>query len=165
MPKASSFDPIFHPDDLIRLGCEGFLVDEVCAEWNISRDTFFRWIRENESMSDAYHLYKPKRGSYLIRHAKSGLHTKNFQADCWTRLMRLAGNNTDERAIYLPELKNAKNYTQQCDAIRNALSDGLLTPREAKAMTEKIALDAKVEEVTEMRKELDAIKAQLSMTS
>ncbi|MDR2553202.1 MAG: hypothetical protein LBD31_08565, partial [Treponema sp.] len=33
---------------------KGYIVEEVCAELDIARDTFFCWVSEHEEFSDAY---------------------------------------------------------------------------------------------------------------
>lgn len=42
------------PDDLIKLMSEGALDCEIYADWDISKDTFYRWLNEKDELKEAH---------------------------------------------------------------------------------------------------------------
>lgn len=49
-----------HPQKLVEYMSEGMLDTKICALFNISRDTFYRWRREFPEFETAYQLGFPK---------------------------------------------------------------------------------------------------------
>lgn len=73
-------------------------------------------------------------------------------------MMRYDGSNTDERTVDLPELAECKTFNEQMRCVLGAFACGRLTPKEVKTMCDVISIGAKVDEVTELRKMLEAIE-------
>ncbi len=45
-----------YPEDLINKMSQGLFDYEIYADWNISKDTFYRWLREYPDLKEAYEI-------------------------------------------------------------------------------------------------------------
>lgn len=55
--------PEYKPEmcqEMIDMMAKGMLDVEIYAKWGISKNTFYRWIRENKEFSEAYEIGLPK---------------------------------------------------------------------------------------------------------
>ena len=68
MARKSSYDPKFHPKNLIELMSQGLFNVQIYAAWDVGKDTFYRWIRENPELDEAYQRGLPKCEAYWIEH-------------------------------------------------------------------------------------------------
>lgn len=59
-----------HPEKLLELLTEGKLDIEVIAALGISKDTFYRWLREKEDFKQAYNLGLPRCEAIYIAKAR-----------------------------------------------------------------------------------------------
>ena len=65
--------PEYRPEmckELVDLMEQGWLDCEVYSKWNISKNTFYRWIRENPEFAEAYQTGLPKCESYMVKKLK-----------------------------------------------------------------------------------------------
>lgn len=62
-----------YPDELISLMKQGWLDVQVYAEWDISKDTFYRWLREKPELQEAYDRGFAKCEAYYIRKAQEAM--------------------------------------------------------------------------------------------
>lgn len=162
-PIEKIYDPEFHLKELERLMLvEGWTLIEVCAEWRISLQTFRKWREENPELASLYKVCELGPINHLLKDARSNIFQckgDSYNAIVWSMLMRVSKMNTDERKFELPEVMATDNYVEQAKLVKRALSDGRITPREAKVWQEVISSSAKVEEVTVLRQKLEELEA------
>lgn len=51
--RPSTFKPEYI-DKICTMNAEGKTVVQICAQWKISRDTFYRWLKENKELKEAW---------------------------------------------------------------------------------------------------------------
>lgn len=89
MGRPSKYDPKFC-QKLIDLCKEGYSRRALCAELEISADTFYRWIKENQDFSDAYKIAEECAADFyektMLKGAKGGI--KGFNVMALTFLMK-----------------------------------------------------------------------------
>jgi hypothetical protein len=160
--RPTDYDPDFHPTDCLRLGKMGYFKVQMADEWDVCVDTISEWCIQHKNFSAAYKRAQGLRASWLLKQGQSGLFgSKECQlnAVAWSMMMRYDGQNTDERTVSIPEMKDCKTFSEMSACTIKAFSEGRLTPKEANTLCEIIAKSARVEEVTELRKMLDEIEA------
>lgn len=64
--RPAQYNPDFHITDLVDKMKQGLLDCEIFAEWDISKNTFYRWLRENEDLKDAYERGFEKGEAHLV---------------------------------------------------------------------------------------------------
>jgi hypothetical protein len=52
---------------------KGYIVDEICAELDIHRDTFFEWVKRHKEFSDAYKKGKTAFNAYYAEVFKKAM--------------------------------------------------------------------------------------------
>ncbi len=50
--RPSKYDNDFHPDSLVTLAKQGKTIQQVCAAWEIHKDTFYEWAKDKKGKSD-----------------------------------------------------------------------------------------------------------------
>lgn len=60
--RPTKFDENFHPQDLVKWMAQGRTNVRCCAEWGITEDTFYNWIKKHPVFSEHY-----KKGKSLLR--------------------------------------------------------------------------------------------------
>jgi hypothetical protein len=159
--RPTLYKPEFHPEDCERLGKLGYFKVEMAEEWDVHTDTINDWCNAHPEFLLAYKRAQGFRASWLLKQGKSGLFGSkecSFNAVAWSMMMRYDGQNTDERTVSLPELKDCKTFAEMATCVIRAFGDNRLTPKEANTLTDIIGKGAKIEEVTELRKMLEEIE-------
>lgn len=59
MSRPTTFKPEYI-EEVVTLAKKGYTVTAMCDEWDISRDTFYRWVKDNEDFAAAFERSKPK---------------------------------------------------------------------------------------------------------
>jgi len=159
--RPTLYDPEFHPAECERLGHLGYFKVEMAKAWNVDADTVTNWCHAHPEFFSAYKRAQGFRAAWLLEQGKAGLFgskDNTFNAVAWSMMMRYDGQNTDERTVSLPELKDCKTFAEMATCVIRAFGDNRLTPKEANTLTDIIGKGAKIEEVTELRKMLEEIE-------
>jgi hypothetical protein len=84
------YDPQFHPQELTALMAKGYKDVEIFTEWNIARDTFYRWRREHEDFAEAYERGLPAAEKAWEDIGKAGMmgQIRGFNAAVWFGFMK-----------------------------------------------------------------------------
>ena len=51
-PPPTKFNPDFHPSSYLKLCKEGKLKVQICAQWEICRDTLWKWEKNEKRLAD-----------------------------------------------------------------------------------------------------------------
>lgn len=62
-----------YPDELVRLMSEGKLDIQVYAAWDISKDTFYRWLNEKPELKEAHNIGMVKCEAVYIDKAQKSM--------------------------------------------------------------------------------------------
>lgn len=88
-----TYNPEFHPVDLIKRMSEGQTNVEIWADWDITERSFYKWLKEHEEFKEAYELAKPKwEKKWLqkgIDYMESG---KRDAFKYWAKIMGIKGS-------------------------------------------------------------------------
>lgn len=87
--RPSIYKPEEHPQQLLELMATGAKDCDVYAKWDISKDTFYRWLREHPEFKEAYEKGLPKAQSVWEDVGKQGMmgHIKGFNFNAWIAFM------------------------------------------------------------------------------
>lgn len=100
--RPTIYDPEFHPESFIELSRQGKLLAEICAEWEISRDTLWRWAKDDskQEFSDAIKIGMQLREAEWI---KKGMSFMEFSKDRsvvpWLFIMKNCFGWSDKQEI------------------------------------------------------------------
>lgn len=72
-----------HPERLIALMEQGYLDCEICADFNISARTYYRWLHDHPTFRQAHELGLPKCEAWHIRFAKAQMINKEDKGFKW----------------------------------------------------------------------------------
>lgn len=84
----------------VRVPCECPTIEGFCAEIGISKDTFYRWVKQYKPLSDAFKQFKPLQARKLLNHGLNGAYNSAI-----TRLV----------------LANCTDYREQKEEINNSI--------------------------------------------
>jgi hypothetical protein len=65
-----TYNPDFHPDNLIERMTLGELDVQVYAAWQVSKKTFYKWLSEHEDFKEAYEIGLPACESWWLTEMK-----------------------------------------------------------------------------------------------
>lgn len=75
----------------------GEAVEEVCADWDISKETFFQWVKHKPEFAEAYSRARMKSVAWWIRLGKDGaIGNKQVNPAIWIFNMRNRAGWTDK---------------------------------------------------------------------
>lgn len=152
------YDENYHVTLLLELFKTGRDIAAFCSMCNISRTTFYNWRKTHEAFERAYDVAIEHARSWHENLALLGLQDTSFNNTLWSMIVRNRFGYTEHRRLNIPGLKEEQNYTEQCRHVFKHLADGNLTASEANQVANLIATAAKVDEVTQMRQELEELK-------
>lgn len=66
-----------YPEELVQLMEMGQLDVQIYAKWNVSRDTFYRWLNEKEELREAHNRGMAKCESFYITKAQQAMEEKD----------------------------------------------------------------------------------------
>ncbi len=77
-------------EELVTLMQSGYTDVAICAKWSISRDTFYRWLKEKKELKNSYDIGIVKSQDFWEQVGTKGMigEIRGFQAPMWDRLMR-----------------------------------------------------------------------------
>lgn len=152
----STYDKDRHPQLLIELFTDGCDVADFCAELNISKQTFFTWIKIHAELATAYEIAKAKAEAWLNNKGRKGMTSECFQANVWSMLMRNRCRMTEHRAVQI-DFTKCKTSNDKVKVLEKELNEGNLTPMEAKCFADLIKSTAEINEKTEIAKQVDEL--------
>lgn len=125
IPRSPGRPSVFsqqHLDDLQPLLTKGYSVTRICAEWDISRDTFYRWLRDHDSFKAEYEKHEAKRDAYWEEMGLAGMtgQLPKFNAPAFMFLAQKVTKSLREDPVKTQQTQiNIENYntaTQLTDA-------------------------------------------------
>jgi hypothetical protein len=157
----SKYDPDFHPSDCERMGLEGLFQVEMALEWKVSVDTINDWCHDHEEFGQSYKRACAYRTAHMVNQAKNNLiDTKDRRIShaVWAMLMRFDGSNVDDRRVKIPGMKEAKTLEEKAQRVIDALSDGVITSKEAMMTMKTVTDKMSVEQGTTMLQRLEIVE-------
>ena len=142
---------------IVEYGREGLHTYQIAGKFEVVKSTLYNWAELHPEFMVAFTRARELSKAYMIKHAMDNLGNKNYQSKLWEVLMKFCHDVKENRTLKLPELKKAKSFSAKAAVIIDAMSEGRLTPDEAKTLVDTIAVGAKIEEVTELKERLEVL--------
>lgn len=162
LPK---YDPEYHIPILLEHFMEGRSISAFCYSAEVCEKTFFNWVDKYPPFRISYEVAKRLAEMWWEQKALLNLEGApgiTFNQTLWSMVMRNRFNYTEHRRLHVPNLKTTKNLKEQVNALIAYLADGNLTAPEANQISNLILAAMKVEEHTEVKKELAELKSMMS---
>jgi len=157
MPNYSSYTPDVIPA-IKNWMKDGATLAMVCRNLQISRQTFYNWIKKHKELEEAYKIGKEWGEGYLDEAGLHNLDNPTFNAVLYQMIRRNRCGWTEHRKVMLQAYENAETYEQRMQALNKAVATGQLTPDEYKNMMSSEAQRARVDETAQLRAEVAQLK-------
>jgi predicted DNA-binding protein YlxM (UPF0122 family) len=139
---------------------DGLSVAEVAAEIGVSKKTLYNW-RINPEFDEAFEIAVTKSEAWWQRTCRSNLGNKFFNDRAWQTQMRNRFGYSEHRAMRIEKLNEAATPSERLNVINDELSKGIITPQEAAKLSQIFAVQAKIDEVTELRALVEKLEQQI----
>lgn len=155
------YDPQVHIPLLLDLFSEGKDIAAFCYEAEIGRSTFHFWCHEHPAFQRAYIFAREAAHAWWEDIAQQNISGKEFNTTYWSMIMRNRFGYTEHRKIRIDGFKTAKNFKEQHQVLVQLLADGEASAPEANHLASFIMQGAKIDEMTEMKEDVEKLKALL----
>jgi hypothetical protein len=148
---------------LIQVFDRGDDIAMFCSTAGIGRSTFFEWIQKYPEFAEAYEAAREcSRTKWESVGGLAGVIDNSFNTTLWSINMRNRFDYTEHRRLKIKALQDAKTAEEQQQAIMAEIASGNLTGPESMQMLNVVLASVKVEENTQMRKDMEAFKEHMS---
>lgn len=129
---------------------------DFCVAVGIGRRTFYDWCDAYPEFADAHKLGKEITEQWLTRAGIDGMHAERFNGTVWSILMRNKCGYAEHRKVKI-DFTGCTTTADKMALLDKRVSQGRLTPREAKDWIEYIKTNAEVNEKTELAQKVDTL--------
>jgi hypothetical protein len=156
------YDPMIHIPMLLKVFKEGYNVCTFCADAEICRRTFYKWVDKHPEFDKSYVVAKAlaqdnwekKPPKDLMQEEGDG----KFNDKLYWGIMKSRFGYTDSRVLDLPKLRQCKNPQEQIDCLIDYISKGTLTAQEGQVLSSLVQTALKVEENTELKAKIEELE-------
>lgn len=160
--RKPKYDPEFHIPILLENFLNGRDVSSFCYSAEVCEKTFFNWVTKYPQFKVAYDIGKRLAQMWweemALQNVVNHSGVSNFNQTLWSMVMRNRFSYTEHRKLSVPNLKKSKCVKEQIAALISYLSEGNLTAPEANQLSNLVLAYMKVEEHTEVKKEIAEFK-------
>lgn len=150
------------PVTLALMMFDGADVTEVCRDLGIGRTSFYKYLKENSEFAAAYEVAQTWAEAYHHKIARDNLDNDDFNAILWQMIGRNRFKMAEHRTVDLPGFDAAESYTDKMQILNKALADGQLTPVEFNQLSNGIGVQARIEEITELKRVVEELQTKLN---
>ena len=129
---------------------------DFCAEIMIGRATFYEWIEKYPEFKQAWIIGKELTERWLTKEGIDGMKADKFNATVWSILMRNKCSYVEHRKVGI-DFSGCNTPDEKMKLLDQRVSEGRLTPKEAKDMADYIKVSAEIHEKTEIFKQVDEL--------
>ncbi len=152
------YTPDYHCCLLIALFIQGHDIAAFCG-WNgMGRRTFYEWLERYPDFAATYETAKELSRIWYEQKGHEGMDDPSFNTKMWAIFMKNKFGYSETRALKIAGMDKAKNFNEQIQLIAQSISKGSLTGQEVNQAASFVATAAKVDEVTELRKDVEMLK-------
>lgn len=153
------------PEDLIAVMSKGGSRADFCAKHSISYKTFDLWLAKHKELRDAYDIAIVKSETHWQKiaedHVTHGKDTNQLNTTAWSMNMRNRFGWTPERKVAVPGFDKAKSFDKKFEVLAKQLAGGGLTSAEFISLSSALATGAKIAEMEQMTRRLEALEQAL----
>jgi len=113
-----------HCEKFVSLRKQGYSVDRIAAEWDISKQTIYNWTKDNPLFLDAYARGDAKYHAYLESLAMANVHNPKFNDRIFRMLAAKSGWSDKSADNCIPHPGLAKNPSK---VLIEELQDGKIS--------------------------------------
>ncbi len=153
-------------EDVIRLMGKGFTKAMVCAEWDITEDTFYAWKKEGAvkggitlNFSEAVRVGESRLKAFMDLQGLENMGNKFYNDRLYQLMRRNMFHEGDDSKVRIRGLVG-KSLTEKTDAIYKAIEDGELSTAQVQSLMNGFAQAASIEERTELKALLEKFEDQ-----
>jgi len=141
---------------------KGCAIVEVCKALDISKDTFYRYVKTRSEFSDAYKKGLNLSEAWWVHEAHISMRDRTFNAVLWYMNMKNRFGWHDQKPAYkakkIPGFEGDLN--QKSKAADTALKDGVLSTDEHNLVMGSLLSEARILEIDTLVKRVAKLEAQ-----
>lgn len=140
---------------------KGESMEEFCAHFDISENTFYKWVKSKPDFAEAYEKAQAKAKAYFLKLGREYMVEENEGArinlGLYNRTMNTRFNLPAQRKLKIKGIAK-KKIEDKMHAVMKAVDGGELTSMEATQMSRVIEAAMKVSQHTDLEKRLEQIE-------
>lgn len=133
----------------------------VAAEWGVCRDTLNEWTKVHPSFSDAYARAKTIRAGLLLERVEIGMSDREFNAPAAKLVLSQEEQMSLRRRIKIDGISKG-TLSDKANRVLEEVEEARISPDEALSLMHSISQATKIEEITNVREELNTIKEKMA---
>ena len=145
-----------YPELFVKICKNRGSICDFCVVVKIGRSTFYEWIDKFPEFKQAWILGKEITEAWLTQEGISGMRAEKFNATVWSILMRNKCSYVEHRKVGI-DFSSCKTAEEKMQLLDKRVSEGRLTPREAKDYADYIKCSAEVHEKTEVAEKVEEL--------
>lgn len=145
-----------YPELFIKICKKKGSICDFCVEIGIGRATFYEWVDKYPDFKKAFHIGKELTEQWLTQEGINGMKADKFNATVWSILMRNKCSYVEHRKVGI-DFSSCKTPDEKMALLDQRVSEGRLTPKEAKDYADYIKASAEIHEKTEITKQVDEL--------
>ncbi len=145
-------------DKVLEFGRLGYHVSQMARDFNVDRLTVYRWAEAHPDFCNALMRAKNDSLAFWLEFGQKKIESQHFKEKTYELLIRNKCELPELERRKIKALHNCATHNDQMVVIREMLAAGKLSILEAKTLAEVVAISAKVDEVTELRKIVERLE-------
>lgn len=161
--QPTKYKPDIHIPMIKDLFREGKSIASFCVKAEISKKTFFQWIKDHPEFEEAYEDALSLAEEWWDSLAIAGAMDPAFNTKTWGVVMRNRFDYTDTRKLKMPGVDPNADVIEQSKQLMKAIVEGNYTGNESTQLMRTMESAVKIQKIVEYGEELDAIKQQAGL--
>lgn len=145
-----------YPELFIKICKNKGSICDFCVEVGIGRATFYNWVDEHPEFKLAFNIGKELTEQWLTQVGVDGIKAEKFNSTVWSILMRNKCSYVEHRKVGI-DFSSCKTPDEKMALLDQRISEGRLTPKEAKDLADYIKASAEIHEKTEITKQVEEL--------
>jgi len=158
LESAKEFNPDVHIPELFDMAEDGLTEAQILSSWKITEDTWSEWLRNNKSLRESWAIARRNITNWWIEYGKGNIENRHFNKNLWESIAISAGVQTKERLIKIIDGDEDLSLIKLSKKILTSCLLGAISHEETKSLISILSGIAKVEEVVDLRKQIEEME-------
>lgn len=145
-------------DRLLFLAEQGKHIYEWAHALGVTTKTLYNWERDHPQFLHAFTRAKEAGIAWLEKEGRENLSNRDFKDRLFEFMYRSKTEGLQATTVHLPKLGEAKSFSERCTVIIEAVAVGEITVMQAQSLINVVSSAAKVDEITQLKAEVEAME-------
>lgn len=146
--RPTDYKPDFHPQEVLRMGQQGYHVYEMASEFRITKSTLYEWAKHHTEFSNAFDLAREDSKAFVMKTYRRNLENGNFNPKVVTTYAKFILDMQDVNRDQYVKIKGYNDSDKPVDRLKathRALGNGEITSKQAQEVINSIDTSVKCE--------------------